>query len=138
MLIYIGDKKMAIIDEKYDLDVVGCAPISLNNTHAHGTSIDMSLASDVAFIFEVGVIHDSAVLSCEIWEGETTGAVDTRISGKVVAFAGTEDGTFKTLEVNEAELTAGHKWIQSYIIETGSQAGLVAVACVIKKKYSNI
>ena len=129
---------MAIIDEIYDLDVVGVAPISLNNTHGHGTSIDMSLASDVAFIFQMGVAHDSAVLSCEIWEGETTGAVDTRITGKVVAFAGTEDGSFKVLEVNEAELTAGHKWVQCYIVETGSQAALVGCACVIKKKYSNV
>lgn len=129
---------MALLDEKFDLDVVGVAPITLNNTHAHGTSIDMSLASNVAFIFQAGVMHDSAVLSCEIWEGETTGAVDTRISGKVVAFTGTEDGTFKVLEVNEAELTAGHKWVQCYIVETATQNALVGCACVIEKKYSNV
>ena len=107
----------------------GVAPITLNNTNASTLLVSMDDYAKVTFLCTAGVIAGGGVLAWQVQESNTAGGGGLQVlpgAAYVTATADTESGTSHVINVDAIALSAGYKWLNLIVTETGVQNALVS------------
>lgn len=121
------------LTDNLDLDSVGIAPVTINNTTTNGTGIAMYDAVAVAIVCCAGSIPTGGALAWHVEESADNSSFSD-LSGFTATHTDAQDGTFKLIEVRADQLTSGKDYIRIVCVESGSQTCYIAATYVKNAK----